>query len=84
MAVPIKSQESHALVTPYHSCYQHFVDNGSYQAQLVKLDNEEVSQDLVSTIKNDNLDYQLASPGGQWQNPAERCIQDFKDHFISI
>jgi hypothetical protein len=50
---------------------------------LKRLDNE-VSKVLIKAIKDKGIDYQLASPKDHQLNPAERAIQTFKNHLISI
>ena len=63
-------------------CYN-FHEDAGFIPQLLKLDNE-VSTGLTDQITADNLDYQLAAPGDHQLNPAERAIQSFKNHFITI
>jgi hypothetical protein len=50
---------------------------------LHRLDKES-SSDLIKAIEDQNIDYQIASPGDHRLNHAERAIQTFKNHFISI
>ena len=50
---------------------------------LQRMDNE-TSKDLIKTINEKNLSYQIASPGDHRLLPVERAIQTFKNHFISI
>jgi hypothetical protein len=50
---------------------------------LHQLDNE-TSADLIKAIEERNINYQIASPGDHRLNQAERAIQTFKNHFISI
>ena len=47
------------------------------------LDNE-CSTELKTVIKNNKMTFQLVPPHGQRRNIAEKAIQTFKDHFISI
>ena len=47
-----------------------------------KLDNE-TSKDLIESIEEKGLEYQLAPPHDHRQNPAERAIRTFKNHFIA-
>ena len=47
------------------------------------MDNE-TSKDLIKTINDKNLTYQVASPGDHRLLSVERAIQTFKNHFISI
>ena len=50
---------------------------------LQRMDNE-TSKDLIRTINEKNLSYQITSPGVHRLLPVERAIQTFKNHFISI
>ena len=46
--------------------------------------NNECSAAMKECIKHNNIEYKLVPPGQQRQNQAERAIQTFKAHFISI
>ena len=81
-AVPIKSRKSSELVRGFKECYDTLKKNG-LNARLLRLDNE-VSKDLIAEIEENKLVYQLASPGDHRLNHAERAIQTFKAHFITI
>ena len=48
-----------------------------------KLDNT-ASQAFKDCITSNGMEYKLAIPGNHRQNQAERAIQTFKAHFISI
>ena len=72
-ALPMKSRKTSEMI----QCYRGFT------SRLIQLDNE-VSKKLVEKIQEDKLEYQLSAPGDHRQNPAERAIQSFKNHFISI
>jgi hypothetical protein len=50
---------------------------------LHRLDNE-TSTDLIKPIEERNINYQISSPGDHRLIQAERAIQTFKNHFISI
>jgi len=69
------------MVKAFDECYQQLKDAG-VTLILQYLDNE-VSEELIATIKNKKLRYQLASPHDHRLNPAERAIQTFKNHFIA-
>lgn len=47
------------------------------------MDNE-TNKELIKTMRDENLTYQIASPGDHRLLPVERAIQTFKNHFISI
>jgi hypothetical protein len=64
-------------------CYSTLTKN-NFKAKVLCLDNE-VSKTLIRYIEETaNLDYQLVSPHNHRANPAERAIQTYKAHFISI
>ena len=81
-AIPMKSQKSDELVRAFQQGYVELTDAG-LTGQLLRLDNE-ISKDLITAIKEKYLRYQLASLGDHQQNLAERAIQTWKAHFISI
>ena len=80
--IPIKSRKSSELVRALKICYEELKSYG-FEAEILRLDNE-ISKELIATIKEEQLEYQLASPGDHRNNPAEKAIQNFKAHFISI
>ena len=47
------------------------------------LDNK-CSRDYKEAIKNNNITYQLADAHDHRRNVAEKAIQTFKDHFVSV
>ena len=80
--VPVKSRKSEHLVEAYKGTYKWYKERG-FEAQLLQLDNE-ISKLMIQAIKENNQEYQLASPSDHRTNPAERAIQAVKAHFISI
>ncbi len=48
-----------------------------------ELDNECLAA-MKACIKDNNMDYKLVPPGQHRQNQAERAIQTFNAHFVSI
>jgi hypothetical protein len=81
-AIPMKARKSHKLVRAFELGYKELTDAG-LTGQVMRLDNE-ISNDLIAAIKEQDLKYQLVSPGDHRQNLAERAIQTWKAHFISI
>ena len=81
LAAPMKSQKGSDMAKAFDECYQQLKDAGVTPI-LQYLDNE-VSKELIATIKDKKLQYQLASPHDHQLNPAERAIQTFKNHFIA-
>ncbi len=56
---------------------------GGLELKKQVLDNECLAT-MKACIKENNMDYELIPPGQHRQNQAERAIQTFKAHFISI
>jgi len=81
LAAPMKSRKGTDMVKAFDECYQQLKSAGITPI-LQYLDNE-VSNELIATIKEKKLQYQLASPHDHRLNPAERAIQTFKNHFIA-
>jgi len=81
LAAPIKSTKGEDMVKTFDACYQQLKNTGVTPI-LQYLDNE-VSNELIATIKDKQLQFQLASPHDYHLNPAEREIQTFKNHFIA-
>ena len=82
LAEPIKSRQTEHLIEGYEACYKQLKDAGITPI-LQRLDNE-VSAELITAITEKNLKYQLANAHDHRHNYAERAIQTFKNHFISI
>jgi hypothetical protein len=78
----MKSRKAPDLVAAYNELHQQLIDGG-VKPVLQRLDNE-ISRVLIKAIKDKGIDYQLASPHNHRLNPAERAIQTFKNHLISI
>ena len=67
------------MVKAFDECYQQLKDAGV--TPILQYLYNEVSNELIATIKDKKLQYQLASPHDHRVNPAERAIQTFKNHF---
>lgn len=52
-------------------------------ARLLHLDNE-YSKKLIVEFNEEELEYQISSPGNHIFNPVERTIQELEKHFISV
>ena len=68
------------------ACYQSLVDRlkeGRFEPKLHILDNE-ISQEFKQAIKANQMEFQLVPPNDHRRNIAEKAIQVFKDHFISV
>ena len=78
----IKSRNADELVRGYKICYDELRE-GNITPILHRLDNE-VNDKLFEAIRNNNCDYQLVTVYDHRQNLAERAIQTYKNHFISV
>ena len=78
----MKSRTAPDLVAAYNELHQQLLDGGVKPVQQ-RLDNE-ISKVLTKAITDKDIKYQLASPNDHRLNLAERAIQTFKNHFISI
>jgi hypothetical protein len=81
-AVPIQNRKTEELVQGYNEMTEELQKAG-IQPIVHRLDNE-TSTELIKAIEDRGIDYQIASPGDHRLNHAERAIQTFKNHFISI
>lgn len=81
-AIPIKSRSAGELTRAFDEGYTELVKCG-FQPLLEKIDNE-TSKQLLEAIEVKGLAYQTVPPGNHRQNPAERAVQTFKNHFISV
>ena len=81
-AVGIKNRKKESLIKGYNEMYEE-IKKAGINPVLHRLDNE-TSTDLIKEIEMKGMDYQIASPGDHRLNHAERAIQTFKNHFISV
>ena len=81
-AIPIKTRKASALVTAFKEAYSELIQCG-FEPTLLRTDHE-TSNELIAAIKERHLDYEIVTTGVHRRNPAERAIQTFKSHFISI
>ena len=79
-AVPIKSRKSNELVQAFQVCYNELKQRG-ITARVLRLDNE-ISAELIAAIEEQQLQYQIASPGDHRLNHAERAMHTFKSKLI--
>ena len=82
LAEPIRSHHAHHLVEGYDKCYK-CLHAAGITPVLQRLDNE-VSDLLCRSITEKYIQYQLCNAYNHRHNLAERAIQTFKTHFISI
>ena len=75
-AVPVKSRKTSEYLRGFQECYDKLKQRG-FNAHLLQLDNE-TSKDLIACIHDNELNFQIVSPGNHCLNPVERAIQMFK------
>ena len=81
-AEPIKSRHTDELVRAYTKCRDILTARG-FKIKYHKMDNE-TSARLAAAISADDVAIEYAPPHDHRTNIAERMIQTFKAHFISI
>ena len=81
-AEPMKSRTSESMVNTYLSLWKRLTSSKVITPKLHILDNE-APEALKEAIKS-NCKMQLVPPDTHRSNLAERAIQTFKSHFVSI
>ena len=81
-AEPVQDSNQQSLITAYQKLWERLTRNGNEKPTMHILDNE-ASHAYKEEIKK-NCDLQLVPPDTHRRNLAERAIQTFKSHFISI
>jgi hypothetical protein len=81
-SVPITSRKTSELIRAFQEAHGVLTACG-FNPILHRTDHE-TSVALIKAIEAKGLDYELVPPGNHRRNPAERAIQTFKSHFISI
>ena len=80
--IPIKSRKTDELIRAFQEGYAELTKCG-FEPVLHRIDNE-TSKALIKAIESQGLTYEVVPPGNHRRNPAERAIQTYKSHFISI
>ena len=79
---PLKKRNASTIVQAWKTLFNWLTKHG-HETKLFILDNE-FSTELNNTLKSNNLMFQLVSPNVHQRNAAERAIQTFKNHFLSV
>jgi hypothetical protein len=79
---PLKSRSAAEYVTAYTKGHDFFSSKG-FTTKYMHLDNE-TSGAVEHYLRNRQIDYQFTPPDTHRTNRAERAIQTFKNHFISM
>ena len=82
LAEAMKTNKAQAITDVYDELHTKLTDAGIIP--ILQYLNNEISKELVVSIKSKNLKYQLAAPHDHRLNPAERAASTFKNHFIVI
>ena len=78
----LRNRTSGEMVATYQSMVDRLHER-NIQPKLHVLDNE-ISQEFKNAIKANQMKFQLVPPNDHRRNVAEKAIQVFKDHFISV
>ena len=82
MAEPIKNRKKESLLYGFHTCVT-ALKRAGITPIIHRLDNE-ISKDMITRMEQEKMDFQIAAPGDHRLNFAERAIQTFKNHFVSV
>ena len=70
------------MILAYQTLVDRLKEKGTHPAMHL-LDNE-YSAEMKTTIQRNGMKYQLVPPHDHRRNIAEKAIQVFKDHFVSV
>ena len=76
------SRTAKSFVNAFTSAFSFFRTRGNSITSVV-IDNE-TSAELKQLFKDEKLDVQTVPPGDKRSNKAERCIQSWRNHLISV
>ena len=82
LAAPLCNRSELEHIRVFNGIHQYLVDRG-FTPQHQRLDNE-ASARFKSNLRQKGIDFQLVPPHNHRRNAAERAIQTFKNHFVSI
>ncbi len=78
----MKNRTAGKMICAYQVLINWLLQAGVTPKQHI-LDNK-CSEEFKATIRKNNMTFQLVPPHDHWRNIAEKAIQTFKGHFISI
>ena len=79
---PLRNRQAGEMVAAYQRAVDRMKKAG-IQPKIHILDNE-ISAEFKNAIEANGMSYQLVPPNDHRRNIAEKAIQVFKDHFISV
>ena len=82
LTAPMKNKSDTEHLRAFNQLHSYLVDRG-FAPNHQRLDNE-ASAAFKSNLRQKGIDFQLVPPHNHRRNAAERAIQTFKNHFISI
>jgi hypothetical protein len=82
LAEPMTSRSEHEHIRAFNKLHTYLTTRG-FKPKHQRLDNK-ASEAFKNNLRSKNIDYQLVPPYDHRRNPAEKAIDTFKKHFISI
>jgi hypothetical protein len=82
LAEPMTNRSENEQLRAFNKLHTYLTERG-FTPKLLWLDNE-ASAAFKSNLRTKNIDYQLVPPHSHRRLAAERAIQTFKNHFITI
>ena len=82
LTAPMKNKSETEHLRAFNLLHTYLVDRG-FTPNHQRLDNE-ASANFKSNLRQKGIDFQLVPPHNHRRNAAERAIQTFKNHFVSI
>ena len=79
---PMRNRTSGTMLEAYEKVIQQHPEGEA--RPTVNILNNECSRDFKQAILDNRMTYQLFLPHDHRRNAAEKAIQIFKDHFISV
>ena len=81
LAIVLPNRQAATIKKAWEDLFSDLIQHG-HEVQHFILDNE-ISEELKSSFKKNNIKYQLVPPHIHRRNAAERAIQTFKQHLLS-
>ena len=78
---PLKKNSARDIGEAYNALMKYFI-NGNFQPNLFIFDNE-FSGEFKAALHDNDIFLHLVTPHIYRNNPAERAIQTWKDHFLA-
>jgi hypothetical protein len=82
LAEPMKNRTAGKMIRAYQALLDRLQTAGVTPKRHI-LDNK-CLEEFKATIRKNKMTFQLVPPHDHWRNIAEKAIQTFKAHFISI